>query len=319
MTASIKYNQQQGFSIAEILIAVAISATLVAGILQIFVSNKQTYNTANSLSELQESARFAMMFINKAVRSADNWGCVHDRDLITGANYPDGISGVNDLDATEATSKSAAQGTDTITLTGAYGVPEPVVLASGKDVLVADSSDFKTDMDVLISNCQYGQIVTVNKVVSATQLELTTKLDRDYTTDATIQPVQSIRYQISYLDTSSGQLCATQQWSSSCVPNLMLDEGDGVLYSLINGVEDMQIQYGEDTDGDQVANYYVDADNITDMNRVVSIKIELLMATIDEVASDNLSYTFNGTTQTATDKRIRKVFSTTIALRNRLL
>lgn len=101
--------------------------------------------------------------------------------------------------------------------------------------------------------------------------------------------------------------------------------------NLIEGVENMQILYGVDTDitavkpnGDGIANYYVPGSPANfpagaDWARVVSVRVSLLLRTIeDNIASTQLSYTYNGGTTLATDRRIRRVFSSTIALRNRI-
>jgi type IV pilus assembly protein PilW len=100
---------------------------------------------------------------------------------------------------------------------------------------------------------------------------------------------------------------------------------------LVEGVENMQILYGVDTDmipvkpfGDGVANYYTEgtAANFpaaTDWAKVVSVRVSLLLQTVeDNIASQPLSYTYNGATITATDRRIRRVFNSTFALRNRI-
>jgi type IV pilus assembly protein PilW len=90
---------------------------------------------------------------------------------------------------------------------------------------------------------------------------------------------------------------------------------------LVRGVENMQVLYGIDTDSDGVANQYVtaDSDELENWNSVVSVKISLLMSTLDNVPGiDSTYYNVNGTTVTpAADNRLRKVYTTTILLRNR--
>jgi type IV pilus assembly protein PilW len=91
---------------------------------------------------------------------------------------------------------------------------------------------------------------------------------------------------------------------------------------LIEGVEDMQISYGVDTDAtpDGTPNYYADGGTAgLDLSKVVSIRVSLLLRTVENnIAAKPLPYTYNGTTVTPLDRRIRRVFSTTIALRNRI-
>ncbi|MEQ1486712.1 PilW family protein [Methyloglobulus sp.] len=103
---------------------------------------------------------------------------------------------------------------------------------------------------------------------------------------------------------------------------------------LVEGVENMQIQYGVDSDidistgvpkgGDGTANYYVDgtAANFPDWQhwaQIVSVRVSLLLQTVDDnIASEPLPYTYNGATFTPGDRRIRRVYTSTIALRNRI-
>jgi type IV pilus assembly protein PilW len=90
---------------------------------------------------------------------------------------------------------------------------------------------------------------------------------------------------------------------------------------LIEGIENMQILYGEDLPVSGIydgwANYYVPADNVVNWEKVVSIRISLLAVTLDDnLTTQPMPYTFNGIT--TNDRKIRRVFTTTIALRNRL-
>jgi type IV pilus assembly protein PilW len=110
--------------------------------------------------------------------------------------------------------------------------------------------------------------------------------------------------------------------------NLVCDNGiNPIPQPVIEGVENMQILYGEDTDHDvnRVANRYVPANFAgppapLNMNNVVSIRISLLLQTLD----DNLtavpqSYSYNGAViPAAPDLRLRRVYTTTITLRNQL-
>ncbi len=89
--------------------------------------------------------------------------------------------------------------------------------------------------------------------------------------------------------------------------------------ALVENVEDMQITYGVDTNGTGSANYYVDANSVTDWSQVVSLHVSLLLRSQeDNLTPTAQTYNFNRTETTATDRRLRTVFSTTIALRNLL-
>ncbi|MCV6610879.1 MAG: PilW family protein [Amphritea sp.] len=101
----------------------------------------------------------------------------------------------------------------------------------------------------------------------------------------------------------------------------------GNAIELVEGIENMQLYYGEDTDGDGAPNRYLDAGTAgLDMDDVIAVRVDLLVQSNQESVvqgSQTLSYfrSASGAVNTApypADGRLRKVFSTTIALRNRL-
>lgn len=111
-------------------------------------------------------------------------------------------------------------------------------------------------------------------------------------------------------------------------PSLYRRITGGNAEEIVEGVEQMQIRYGEDTEAlpaiatdlpDFTPNRYVTANQVADWRRVVSVRISLLMRTReDNVVTAPQTYTFNGTTVTATDRRMRQVFTATLGVRNRL-
>ena len=91
---------------------------------------------------------------------------------------------------------------------------------------------------------------------------------------------------------------------------------------MVEGVEDMQILYGEDTDADNVANRYVDAGTAgLAMENVVSVRISLLLRSVENnLLTDPTQVTYNGADfpnpLLANDRYLRKVFNATISVRN---
>lgn len=83
---------------------------------------------------------------------------------------------------------------------------------------------------------------------------------------------------------------------------------------ILENVEDMQILYGEKK-GSNLA--YVPATNVQNWDNVFSVRISLLLRTAENYLIETpQSYTINGVTTTPTDRRLRRVFTTTVALRN---
>ncbi len=96
------------------------------------------------------------------------------------------------------------------------------------------------------------------------------------------------------------------QTGASGQPALFKNDG-ATTRELVEGIENMQILYGADNI-DSTPNYYVPAGTVgLSMAQVVSIRITLTVRTID------------GNLTTTGDGRIRRNFTSTVALRNRLL
>jgi type IV pilus assembly protein PilW len=99
---------------------------------------------------------------------------------------------------------------------------------------------------------------------------------------------------------------------------------------LIEGVESMQILYGINLDQDvrSTVDTYVPANLVTDFADVISVRISLLMQSVEDgTVPAPQSYTFDGVAYDGgvgngalpADTKVRRVFVTTISLRNRAL
>jgi type IV pilus assembly protein PilW len=69
------YNKyQQGFSLLEVFIALAIGLVIFAGVLSIFVGMRTTTTETSAYGELQENGRFAMSVLTDNISKQDLWG-----------------------------------------------------------------------------------------------------------------------------------------------------------------------------------------------------------------------------------------------------
>ncbi len=59
---------QRGFTLVEIMVAMAISLFLIAGVFKLFIANKQSYRIQNNMSRLQEDGRFAVNQMGSILR-----------------------------------------------------------------------------------------------------------------------------------------------------------------------------------------------------------------------------------------------------------
>lgn len=99
---------------------------------------------------------------------------------------------------------------------------------------------------------------------------------------------------------------------------------------LIEGVESMQLLYGVNTDQDirATVDTYLTADNVTNWDEVISVRISLLLQSPEDgTVPSPQPYIFDGVTydggagngELPADERVRRVFTSTVSLRNRAL
>jgi len=91
---------------------------------------------------------------------------------------------------------------------------------------------------------------------------------------------------------------------------------------MVEGISDMQIDYGVDDNNDDVIDSYKTAQTVTtndEWHKVISAKLSLLVETQEtNLRLNDHELTYNGVTTTEDDGRIRRIYNTTIGIRNRV-
>lgn len=330
--------KQQGLSLVELMVAMALGLLLVLGTAKIFTSNKAVYRVQDGMARIQESGRFAMQRIGASLRTAGFFGCAGLYLLTPNviANSPPSdfssittgtpINGLDDV--ATGNSFNAAAGTDVITVRGT-GYRGEVGLtgsttSSGAPIQVVNGySDYAVNALLLITDCATGDLFRATNVstsVGTTSIEHTTaknasnSLSKSYGADALVlKPfIHSYFVRNSGRDNSQGD----------DIMSLYLRDISGTDYELAEGVSDLQILYGVDADANRAADVYMDASTLTaagDWDKVMSARISLLVDSIDDVLQESATYTFAGTSTTPSDKRLRQEFTGLFVIRNRTL
>ncbi|KPJ93649.1 MAG: hypothetical protein AMJ55_07615 [Gammaproteobacteria bacterium SG8_15] len=63
-------SQQRGFTIVEIMLAITLSMILIAGVIQVYLSSKESFRVQNELARLQENQRIAIEFLQRDISQA---------------------------------------------------------------------------------------------------------------------------------------------------------------------------------------------------------------------------------------------------------
>jgi type IV pilus assembly protein PilW len=320
-------HSQSGFTLIELMVALTISVVLIAGVLQIYTTSSKSYRSQKAAAHLMEDGRTAIELLSRSLRLGGYWKCVgwqaanlsnhlpsNQRGLFgtDGANgAPDTLRTLHALDETAVTVQAEVELTELIV---DNSVDPPAVTVTPKPITVSSGAGFDGNELIVINDCAKGDVFPITGVNADTLSHNCTTCVEVYGINSTVLEVEDTRYFIADNDRTQ--------------PSLYQSVNSGGAEELFEGVEDMQVFYGEDTDSDGVANRYVTAEVInapcaalTNANcwlRVTSVRISLLLRTFDiNVTLAPQTYNYNGATVTAPgDGRLRRVFTAVVSLRN---
>lgn len=327
----------KGFTIVEFLIASTIGTLLIASISAVYLSNKATFTTQEALARLQENGRYANYVLSREIRMAGFQGCTNQRQITltnlvsnstTMLNYDKPLQGFDSSSSafsptlpTNISAKQPVSGSDVIEVRMASnnGVHLSADMAQPSSAIsVYAGLGAQSGTPLIITNCVIGNIFLAGAGTGATTITHPTgvntsdNLSISYLSNA---QVMRLIYYAFYLK-NTGRVNSQNQ----PILALMRLDVNGNEEEIAEGIEQMRITYGVDTDNDNAVNTYQTAtqvNNNNNWNNVISIQINLLFATVENIADKSRPYSFNGTTVTSTDKKIRREWVTFITLRNR--
>lgn len=357
-------SSEAGITLVELLVAMAIGLILAGGIFQVFVGSSDSYQMTTQLSRVQENGRFAMQIMRQEIRGAGYLGCAQDaspgkfQNMLNHSSFymfafGRAIYGIeatgSDAWADDSRTFTKAQlaaefgivdpldNSDIVVVRGAEGggitmYTDAVVNAANIKVLGAAGVINKNDI-VMLSDCSHTSVFQVTNYNPANKTLVAYKdpphkyqvgdegfpgnetdvFQHTYEAGSEIVKVRSMIFYVRMNNANPAQ------------PSLYMKEGNAAAVELVEGVEMMQVRYGEDTNNDGTVNAYFNADEVADWANVRSVRIGLLLRTVAEMGRgpfDNQTYDVSGDGNDdfgpAGDRRLRLVMSGTVGLRNQL-
>jgi type IV pilus assembly protein PilW len=324
----------QGFTLTEMMVALLISSILMAGVLTIMSSSKRTYALQNELSELQDNARFVMDEFKHELRMAGYGGCSGPI-----SNNPfNGSQNDQTITDSEDNPLSSFPASDVLVM-NSFGeqlirpIDEELEELTGNQITLSKRSLVpEVGNEIKISDCGGVDLYTVKGVGEAMITKVESKetgtlgLLRKYNPpiDIFMGTDTTVTYKV--IGITGGFALFKCDNTDETGKNGVCDVPKELL---VEGVENLQIRYGIDTDSDNVPNRYRQT-LPTNNDNVVSVRITLLIRTTNkrydlEGATDKefqldpeLTYnphTANGTLESGYRHRM---FTTTVSVRNNL-
>lgn len=330
--ASLRQGRVGGFSLIELMVAMAISLLLLSGVVAIFLSSRASYETTDRLSRIQETGRFALDQVVDDVRGAGFVGCARVPTYVSSAlsnpandvtwNFPD--VAVRGYQYNSPGNYSPAPGA---TVPPAAGSIAPTA-ANGSDILLVrrpkrDSQPLRLQVDMGLStaNLTVPNVTTsglaTNDIAIIYSCEAQTYFRVCSFAGGTITH-GACGAAGETPTTSAAPANATDDLSFSYRRNAEVVPMETVIYyirastagpagstslwrrigtntpeELVEGVEQMQLRYGVDTTGDGIVDGpYVTADAVANWSNVYSVEIGLLVRSLDGYGMDRDQETY---------------------------
>lgn len=347
---------QQGLTLIELMIALVLGLVIVAAVTQLFLSNRQAYRLAEAQSRLQDNARFAVELLSRDVRSAGFSGCrtIENMNVVTVANAPipatinntSIISGGN-AQGPGSWSPSPSgllgtlvDGTDYITVQhgdscGGNLVGNVTSSNANIQVFAPNTCDLQANDVLMIADCEDAHIFRATSVSNGTGQQTVAHGQANNEANHFCKTYPSLPHsgacntgdaKLYGHDSEILKFSATTYFirlGTNGQPALWSYEiGSAVATELVEGVENLQVLYGADDNGDDIVDRYVDAkviDDAGDWDVVISAEIRLLLVTGDQnVTTDVQAVNYNGATVNMANGRLGRAVTTTIGIRNRV-
>jgi type IV pilus assembly protein PilW len=279
-------SRQRGFSLTELMVAVVVGLVLTIVVSQVFLGNKDAFRTQDDASRIAENARFIQLILNRTARN-------------TGYTYWNPGAGQQFKAAwTTPAFKPQLAG---LNATGPNGSDEVTVFFYGSSQVAGGAHD--------------GTVLTCHGVGVS---------------DNTVINPASNRFFVAVSTVATGGDGRPALFCTSIYNNIT------VTRELVPGVESFQILYGEDKNADYVPDRWVPANAAgLDMTKVVALRVGVVLASPNintATEADTRTYHVFGADYAlegsdtgtmfvpavADNKRLRKLYSYTVALRNRV-
>jgi len=281
--------KQFGLGLIELLIAMALSLVLMLGILQVFIGNQKSFALMRDMGNLQENGRVAISLIAESVRTADHWGGLDARQVDIGvmalsaspgacnaAWVFDRLDGVRGYDGGAQVGDIADLPVDCISKNDYVAKSDLLMLR------YADGRSLASDADIGLSRRKKQYFVRLTTGLSA-------YVFKGLNSDEAIARIPYIagtynmqyRAELYFLRPCNFKVRSKCLAGLPTLTRLTLSGDKFTQQALVEGVEQLQFDYGVDTNNDKKVDVYQGANMVVDWASVMSVRINLISRSLD--------------------------------------
>ncbi|RJG11978.1 prepilin-type N-terminal cleavage/methylation domain-containing protein [Pseudomonas cavernicola] len=340
--------KQQGLSLVELMVAMAIGLVISLAVMQVFISNKNTFVMQGAASHLQENGRFALQYLAAELRPVGvGLGARLDEESIcvvaTGGAAAEWNAMNRPIWGQRITANGAlgAVGTDQLSMFVNDGCESFLTAgellkpgANANIKVTAYCPSMQQDRAVMVLDMEKAVIIRVSNKPNSSgsgQVTLTHAAGNNnkdakcggfkFSDIAFTSPARVVGFshKTFYVADTDRAAVTGQPIRALFVRDVAQIPAQST--EIVEGVESMRTHYGVAAAGSVGVQTYLSATEVEAANRwgdVRTVKIDLLLVTAERApGAQDQAIQFDGAA-VAADGRLRQVFSTVVALRNRI-
>ena len=288
-----------GFSLIELMMALALGLVITWSVLEVSLTSLRSSQTLNNSSEINETGRYLTQFLQKEISMAGFLGRLTDipskstspsrwmcRPVMKWDDLTFSIDGLNDMSGTDSLCDTSFQ---------------PL---AGSDVLMIRRTSSKEIVysNPLNPNSYYLQAKTGTEN-SVTDIDTVVRialgswdnfplLEMDATTR---MPIYRYLHSFYFID------------QNNTFRTMSREDGAWISEPIANSVVDFQVEYGIDTNDDNVADKIGFPANRDEWQALISVKISLLVSgAMPQIVASDTSFFYAGNTSSFTNDRFKR-------------
>lgn len=282
MTKADRYSQK-GLSLIELMIAMALGSLLLLGVYKVFDLHQRGFQLIVDLNDREDNAQLALNLLTSAIRMAGYWGGVQASSVRTGAVHLSAAPGACQSNWVLDAGKGLEGLDGAAAVSQVKGLPaqciKPGDYKKDSDMLVvryANSREFFSDQEV--DNKRYARHVFIRAQAGEAAFIFQGKdvlTARAAVPDAGFHYTMPFESELFFLKPCQVNGVACEQ-HETILTRLVLQGDRYVQEGLVEGIEQLQFEYGVDRNGDKEVEQYLGANEVADWQQVKSVRIFLL-------------------------------------------
>ena len=293
--------RQRGLSLIELMISITIGLFLLAGLVGIFVNSSQTSAELTKSAQQLENGRFAMQILSDDISLAGYYG-FYAPPAATVAPDPcsttvTDLNGALPMPLQAYNAPASPPAPLSACLAAANHVPDTdIIVVRRVDTMETTGTGFEINATYLQASANPDSAPIIAKATSTSgPVGLYPLMKKD---NATRAPVRKLRVHIYFVSPCSRPAVCTGAATDDGIPTLKrleLTSAGLTVVPIAEGIENLQFDYGLDTDGDGAPEtpFIVDPATPANWTNVVALQVAVLARNVESTPGYTDIKTYN--------------------------